>query len=562
MVAAKEARLERLAGVLEGDPHASANLEDAEPASEQSLLLRGLGMERVLLLGSLYLALLLPTLSQTIVSTALPSILADINVRSSDIGYTWVGSVYALAQAMALPLFARLAGVPRRKPTLLATLGIFAIGSALCGSAVGIEMLLAGRAIQGIGAGGVAGLVFIGIAEIVKGRGLGRYDELAVATWAVASALGPLLGGMLADHATWRWCFFMNLPVCAVCGILISIFLKTNQPTTTLRSTLRSLDLWGVTTIGVGKVLILLALQWATQGESWRSPHVLVALLCGIGVLVRFFHAEFIASDPVVPLRFFNHRTRMGAFTAAFFHSVAHSGLNYWLPLYFQGVKRQSATDSGISMLPWTLAFALISTGSTPLILAIKRYRGITWAGFVIAVLGCGLLVLLDSSSSDSLISGLLVIAGVGFGPNFSALLLPIQASFDNKGGDKMSAVILSSSAYMFLRSLGSSIGISVSGLVFFEDLASHQLPSLSVFNLTQAIKNPGALSVLEEDANLGVFHLAMQHVFVQVCVVTGAGLLMSLVIAKHKFDEGSSFPASDGRGIGTRIDSWGTDGG
>ncbi|KAH6657943.1 major facilitator superfamily domain-containing protein [Truncatella angustata] len=567
MEAEKKEGLARL-GILEvlsydEDPDRAPDGDEAELSKE--IALKQLPITRALLMGALYAALYLPTLNQTVVSNALPKILSDINKFGSDIGYTWVGSVYSLAQAMALPLFGQLGHTPGRKWALLVAMGIFMLGSTLCGTAVNIQMLLAARTVQGLGAGGISGLIFVLMADMVRVKGVGKYTELYAAVCAVITAVGPLVGGALAETANWRWCFFMNLPICALCTIIILILLPRYDTSATVRRAVRMFDLWGVTAIGLGKVLIALAIQWAIQDETWNSPQVLVSLLSGVAALVAFVPSEMSAESPVIPFRFFKHRTRIGAYMAVFFHSVAFSGLNYWLPMYFQAVRQQTSSDSGLSMLPWTLSFAVMSAAAGIFVVAMRRYQEFIWSGFFVASVAFACLTLLTSDTSTAITSLLLVIAGLGVGPNFNTPLFPVHASFDMSDSDYAATLSQSTSAYAFLRSLGSSIGITASGLVFFEDVAQHQSASLTVFNLTQAIEYSELLPEVEENANVEILHTAMQHVFIQVCVCMCVGLLLSFFIGRHQFsNEPEEDQDDDGEGARTipRVDSFGTEDG
>lgn len=184
---------------------------------------------------------------------------------------------------------------------------------------------------------------------------------------------GPLLGGLLSEKANWRWVFFVNIPVGLLCTVGIWTLLPRSQATTTFRRAVQSCDLWGVAVLGMGKVLLTLGLQWATQEETWTSPAVLTALITGASALAAFIPVEMSVSSPVLPLGIFKHRTRFGGYLTAFLHSVAFSGLNYWLPLYFQGVRQQSTSQSGLSMLPWTLSFSITGVLGGVIIMATKR---------------------------------------------------------------------------------------------------------------------------------------------------------------------------------------------
>lgn len=174
-------------------------------------------------------------------------------------------------------------------------------------------------------------------------------------------------------HANTLQCFFVNLPICVVCFVTIFIFLQVSRRTIPLKEAKRSLDIPGIFSIGASTILLLLSFEWASQGASWASAKVLSCLVLCVAGLVSFLYLETRATRPVIPLHFFSQRTRVGAYAATFLHAVSYSGLNYYTPLYFQGVRGQSATSSGVSLLPLVLAFAIVSTGSGYIITATKK---------------------------------------------------------------------------------------------------------------------------------------------------------------------------------------------
>lgn len=174
------------------------------------------------------------------------------------------------------------------------------------------------------------------------------------------------------------------------------LFLDISNPTKSLRELLRNFDILGIASISSATILLLLAFEWASQGISWTSPQVMVSLVLAAITFAGFIVAESRAEKPVIPLGFFTHPTRAGAYTAAFFHAMAYMGLNYYLPLFFQGVKGQSASQAGLSMLPLVLAFGIVSTLSGLLITATRRYQELIWASFVLSWIGCGLLIMLN----------------------------------------------------------------------------------------------------------------------------------------------------------------------
>ncbi|POS75852.1 hypothetical protein DHEL01_v205758 [Diaporthe helianthi] len=498
-------------------------------------------IRHMVLVGSMFLTLFLPALDQTIVSTALPKIMTSLGSAggpSSNSGYTWVGSGYALTQAVVMPLFGQASEVFGRKWAFVAAISVFMAGSGLCGAAQDVAMLVAARMVQGVGAGGITALVIILIGDLVGTRKRGKYQGFIGATWAVASALGPVLSGVLADHISWRWCFLINLPICLVCLIITVLFLNMSRPSKSIREAIKTLDFVGILAIGAATVLVLLAFEWASLGTPWSSPQVLISLVTAALSLGFFIYAETKATKPVIPLRFFTHPTRIGAYLAAFFHAIAYMGLNYYLPIYFQAVRGQTPSQSGISMLPLVLMFGIASTGAGYLITATKKYQTLICGSFLVATMGCGMLVHLNRSTSTAVTVVLLLIAGVGVAPNFNSLLIPIHASFDDSSDN--SDIAMSAAAYSFVRTIGLSMGISVSGLVCFGELQKLDKAQSAAggMSISQLIDSVGSMTGEEREVTVRVFETAMTHVFIEVAAVMGAGMFASFLIRKHKLGE------------------------
>lgn len=309
-----------------------------------------------------------------------------------------------------------------------------------------------------------------------------------------------------------------------------------SRPSKTFLEAIKTLDIVGILAIGAATVLVLLAFEWASLGTPWSSPQVLISLIAAVLSLGFFLYAETKATKPVIPLRFFAHPTRIGAYLAAFFHSVGYMGLNYYLPIYFQAVRGQSASESGISMLPLVLMFGIASTGAGYLITATKRYRTLICGSFLVATMGCGMLVHLNKTTSTAVTVVLLLIAGIGVAPNFNSLLIPIHASFDETSDN--SDIAMSASAYSFIRTIGLSMGISISGLVCFDELQKLNTGSTSELSIPQLIGSVGKMTGQERDRTVSVFETAMTHVFIEVAAVMGAGMVASFLIRKHQLGE------------------------
>lgn len=282
--------------------------------------------------------------------------------------------------------------------------------------------------------------------------------------------------------------------------------------------------------------MLLLAFEWASLGESWGSTRIVFCLLVSSFAFVSFIFAETRAIKPVIPLRFFTHPTRIGAYTSAFFHAIGYMGLNYYLPIYFQAVRGESASQSGISMLPIVLMFGIVSTGAGYLITATKRYQEIIWASFVLATVGCGLLIMLNERTPTAVVVVLLLVAGIGVAPCFNSLLIPIHASFDDTFDN--SAIAMSASAYSFIRTIGLSLGISISGLVCFDGLRQLDAGKTSGLSISQLIEKLNTMDETDKSRTVRAFSSAMRNVFIQVTVMMAIGMLASFLVKRHVLGE------------------------
>lgn len=331
-------------------------------------------------------------------------------------------------------------------------------------------------------------------------------------------------------------CFLINLPICLVCLAVNILFLNISRPSKSFSQSVRSLDFCGIICISLATVTLLMTFEWASLGVSWGSSQIVFCLVISVCALASFIFAEIRAVKPVISLRFFTHPTRIGAYTSAFFHAIGYMGLNYYLPIYFQAVKGQNASQSGVSMLPIVLMFGIVSTGAGYLITATKRYQELIWGSFVLATVGCGLLIMLNETTPTDVVVVLLLVAGIGVAPNFNSLLIPIHASLDDTFDN--SAIAMSASTYSFIRTIGLSLGISISGLVCFDGLRDLDAGTTAGLSISQLIENLDHMTGAEKKKTVGVFDVAMRHVFIQVTVMMGIGMLASLLIRRHALGE------------------------
>ncbi|KAF4886521.1 Efflux pump FUS6 [Colletotrichum fructicola] len=412
---------------------------------------------------------LLTALEATITSTALPTIIADL--QGGDL-FIWAANGYFLGMTALQPLFGQLANVfGRRWPTILSTAG-FLLGSGICGGATNMATLIAGRTIQGVGAGGINVLIEIVICDLIPLRERGTYFALLFGMVAIGTALGPFFGGLIVDHASWRWVFYLNLPIGGVALVILLFHLRVNyNRELTLATRITSID-WTGTFIFVGAIAaILIPLSWAGVMYSWSSYQILVPLLIGLAGLVgfMFFEASRFAPQPTVPLRLFSNRTSASVFVLTFLHSVVTMWVLYFLPVYFQGVLGSSPSYAGVQLLPTILMLIPSAILGGGLMSKIGRYLPIHYAGYALMIIGFGLLTLLNKNSGTGKWVGFQMIESFGSGLIIPTLLPAVMAPLAE------SDAAVAAATWAFLRSFGLTWGTAIPGAIFnnrFDQLA------------------------------------------------------------------------------------------
>ncbi|MEU2748973.1 MFS transporter [Streptomyces collinus] len=404
-------------------------------------------------IGALLLGMLLAALDQTIVSTALPTIVSDLGGLDH---LSWVVTAYLLAATAATPLWGKLGDQYGRKRLFQTAIVIFLVGSALCGAAQDMAQLIAFRALQGLGGGGLIVLSMAIVGDLVSPRERGRYQGLFGAVFGATSVLGPLLGGLFTQHLSWRWVFYVNLPVGVVALAVIAAVLHI--PRTAQRHVI---DYLGTFLIAAVATCLVLVASLGGTTWAWGSWQIVGLAVLGVVLAVAFVAVERRAAEPVLPLKLFRVRTFTLAAVISFVVGFAMFGAMTYLPTFLQVVQGISPTMSGVHMLPMVLGLLLASTASGQVVSRTGRWKVFPIAGTGVTTLGLLLLHQLDEHSSTAELSGFFFVFGLGLGLVMQVLVLIVQNAvpYEDLG--------VATSGATFFRSIGASFGVAVFGTVF-----------------------------------------------------------------------------------------------
>ncbi|WP_030898936.1 MULTISPECIES: MDR family MFS transporter [unclassified Streptomyces] len=404
-------------------------------------------------LGALLLGMLLAALDQTIVSTALPTVVSDLGGMQH---LSWVVTAYLLAATAATPLWGKLGDQYGRKRLFQTAIVIFLVGSALCGTAQDMAQLIAFRAVQGLGGGGLIVLSMAIVGDLVPPRERGRYQGLFGAVFGAASVLGPLLGGLLTQHLSWRWVFYVNLPVGVVALAVIAAVLHIPR-----RARRHVIDYLGTFLIAAVTTCLVLVASLGGTTWSWGSAPVVALAVLGVVLALAFVAVERRAAEPVLPLKLFRVRTFTLSVVISFVVGFAMFGAMTYLPTFLQVVQGVSPTMSGVHMLPMVLGLLLASTASGQIVSRTGRWKVFPVAGTGVTALGLLLLHQLDEHSSTAELSGFFFVFGLGLGLVMQVLVLIAQNAVPYRD------LGVATSGATFFRSIGASFGVAVFGTVF-----------------------------------------------------------------------------------------------
>ncbi|MGC9537697.1 DHA2 family efflux MFS transporter permease subunit [Streptomyces sp. UG1] len=516
---------------MAGDAHGRPrHVRDAQPPERRGEAPENVAGNALVSIGALLLGMLLAALDQTIVSTALPTIVSDLGGLEH---LSWVVTAYLLASTAATPLWGKLGDQYGRKRLFQIAIVIFLVGSALCGMAQDMTQLIAFRAVQGVGGGGLMVLSMAIVGDIVPPRERGRYQGLFGAVFGASSVLGPLLGGVFTEHLSWRWVFYINLPLGIVALAVIAAVLRIPR-----RATRHVIDYLGTFLIAsVATCLVLVASLGGTTW-AWGSVQIVGLALLGVVLAVAFVSVERTAAEPVLPLKLFRVRTFTLSAVISFIVGFAMFGAMTYLPTFLQVVQGISPTMSGVHMLPMVVGMLLSSTGSGQIVSRTGRWKVFPIAGTGVTVLGLLLLHQLDVDSSTWEMSVFFFVFGAGLGLVMQVLVLIVQnaVSYEDLG--------VATSGATFFRSIGASFGVAIFGTIFANRLDDELVAAFEGVRLPEGVSlaglegDPRRIAELPEalrPAALQAYASSITDVFLYAAPVAVVGFVLAWFLREDK---------------------------
>ncbi|MER6424166.1 MDR family MFS transporter [Streptomyces sp. NPDC001137] len=512
----------------------TANVRDAQasgkPPQRGSATQEHVSGNVLVSIGALLLGMLLAALDQTIVSTALPTIVSDLGGLDH---LSWVVTAYLLASTAATPLWGKLGDQYGRKRLFQTAIVIFLIGSALCGMAQNMPQLIAFRAVQGLGGGGLMVLSMAIVGDVVAPRERGRYQGLFGAVFGATSVLGPLLGGLFTEHLSWRWVFYVNLPVGVVALAVIATALRIPR-----RTAQHVIDYLGTFLIAAVATCLILVASLGGTTWGWGSTQIVGLILLGVGLAVAFVAVERRAAEPVLPLKLFRIRTFALSAVISFVVGFAMFGAMTYLPTFLQVVQGVTPTMSGVHMLPMVFGLLLSSTASGQIVSRTGRWKVFPIAGTGVTTLGLLLLHQLDENSSTAEMSAYFFVFGLGLGLVMQVLVLIVQnaVSYEDLG--------VATSGATFFRSIGASFGVAIFGTVFASRLGDKltdafsgtRLPAgLSADALKSDPRGIGSLPPALREPALHAYAAAITDVFLYAAPVALLGFVLAWFLKEDK---------------------------
>ncbi len=479
-----------------------------------------------LVFAGVMLGMFLAALDQTIVSTALPTIVSDLGGANH---LSWVVTAYLLASTATTPLWGKLGDLFGRKTVFQICIVIFLAGSALCGVSRNMPQLIGFRAFQGIGGGGLMVLAMAVIADVVPPRDRGRYQGVIGAVFGVSSVLGPLLGGFLVDNLSWRWVFYVNLPVGAVALAVIAAALTSRSPQTRPR-----IDYAGTALLAAASTCLVLITSLGGTTWEWNSPQVWGCGMAAVLLLAVFALVEQRVSEPILPPRLLRNPVFSTSSAVGFVVGLCMFGALSFIPLFMQVVDGNSPTESGLRLLPMMAGVLVSSIGTGQLISRYGRYKAYPIAGTLFMALGLWLLSRFDEHTGGTIVGADMAVFGFGLGLTMQVLIIAVQNAVD------YADLGTATSGATYFRSIGGSFGASIFGTILNSRLHSNLGAALAdgtlppQFPAERIIEAPTAVHTLPAalaDPFVHIYAVSVQRVFLVAVPIALVAFVLTLFL-------------------------------
>ncbi|KAK2794270.1 hypothetical protein FQN50_009925 [Emmonsiellopsis sp. PD_5] len=512
---------------------------DAETGPAQSKKMTKKQIIAVML--ALCIALFLAALDMSIVATAMPTIATQFHASES--GYSWIASAYLLGNATCMPLWGKLSDIWGRKPIILLANFLFLVSSLMCALAPNLTTLLAGRAIQGVGGGGLIILGQVCVGDLFSVRERPLYYAMFGMTWAVAGSFGPVVGGLFTEKVNWRWCFYVNLPFGGFSFATLFFWLKIETPKTPLLAGLRTIDWLGTITIIGGTLMVLFGLEFGGITFPWNSATVICLLIFGLIVMALFVVNERRAKYPIMPMSLFRDHSNIFTLLVTWSHATVFISGTFYLPLYFQIVLGASPIMSGVYILPQVISLSILSFAVGIFIRKTGLFVEAIQFGMLAMTLGYGLYIDFKPYLSWPRLIIYQIISGIGIGPNFQSPLIALHARV------RQSEVASVTTTHGFIRQLATSSSVVLGGVVYqnvvrqsAQKLVAALGPELAG-SFLNSIGNSradklGGLSGEQRAVVLGVYSDAFSRVWIFYTAISGLGSVFSLFIRRKELSK------------------------
>ncbi|KAG0294181.1 hypothetical protein BGZ98_001868 [Dissophora globulifera] len=484
----------------------------------------------VMIMIALCLCVFLASLDQIIVATSIPAIAREYN-SLNDI--SWLGTAYLMTSTSFQPLYGKVSDIFGRKATMLFANFVFLIGSAIAGWANSMNMLIVGRAVAGLGAGGLISMVFIILSDMLDMRERGKYIGFVGAIFSMSSVIGPLLGGAFADHVTWRWCFWINLPIGAISMIFIFVNLDLPTPKGSMKEKIRRIDFYGSLMLLLAVVLMLLPLSWGGNKYPWKSGVVIGLLCAAVVVAIMFVLVEWkVPNEPIVPIHLFKIRNLWATYGSLFFSGMAFFGILFYLPVYFQVIKGESATIGGLETIPFIVGITITSISSGFWVLKKGTFAFFPALGNFLFIVGSALCLLFEMNTKRVATVFILMVCGFALGFTTQSSTLAVQSAVKPKYMATVTASV------QFVRSLGQVFGVAIVGTVFNNRLEESLLKDFptdpAILRVTQDYSFIDDYNPEQKLAILDSFLTGMHYAF-YCCIAFCSLAFISSCFIQHK---------------------------